>query len=121
VIAAEVTNLAMDAPAYAPMVAAAKTNLTAAGERRRLRRVVADAGYRSVDNVALKGVESFIVPGRARQLKIAEAEQARIAIPLWRWAGHGTHRSHSPTSIHSRFGVRVSNGHERRAHGSSCA
>ena len=50
----------MDAPAYAPIVAAAKTNLTAAGERRRLRRVVADAGYRSVDNVALKGVESLI-------------------------------------------------------------
>jgi transposase len=81
VIAAEITNLAMDAPAYAPMVAAAKANLTAAGERRRLRRVVADAGYWSVDNVALKGVESFIAPGRARQLKkIAEAEQARIAI-----------------------------------------
>jgi hypothetical protein len=68
-------------PAYAPMVAAAKTNLTAAGERRRLRRVVADAGYWSVENVALKGVESFIAPGRTRQLKkIAEAEQARIAI-----------------------------------------
>src|SRR3954449_10506709 len=63
VIAAEVTNLAMDAPAYAPMVAAAKTNLAAAGERRRLRRVVADAGYWSVENVALKGVESFIAPG----------------------------------------------------------
>jgi transposase len=81
VIAAEVTNLAMDAPAYAPMVAAAKTNLTAAGERRRLRQVVADAGYWSVDNVALKGVESFIAPGRARQLKkIAETEHARTAI-----------------------------------------
>ncbi|WP_408899881.1 transposase (plasmid) [Nocardioides sp. R1-1] len=81
VIAAEATNLAMDAPAYAPMVAAAKTNLKTAGERRRVRRVVADAGYWSVDNVALKGVESFIAPGRARQLKkIAESEQARTEI-----------------------------------------
>lgn len=81
VIAAEATNLAMDAPAYAPMVAAAKTNLKAAGEKRRVRRVVADAGYWSVNNVALKGVESFIAPGRARQLKkIAEKEQARTEI-----------------------------------------
>lgn len=81
VIAAEVTNLAMDAPAYAPMIAAAKQNLKSAGEKRRVRRVVADAGYWSVDNAALKGVESFIAPGRARQLKkIAETEQARTAI-----------------------------------------
>lgn len=81
VIAAEVTNLAVDAPAYAPMVAAAKTNLKTAGEKRRVRRVVADAGYWSVDNVALKGVESFIAPGRARQLKeIAEKEQKRTEI-----------------------------------------
>jgi transposase len=80
VLAAEVTNLAMDAPAYAPMVNAAKHNLKAAGERRRLRRVVADAGYWSASNAALKGVESFIAPGRARQLKsIAENEQTRTA------------------------------------------
>jgi hypothetical protein len=81
VIAAEVTNLAMDAPAYAPMIAAAKQNLKSAGEKRRVRRVVADAGYWSVDNVGLTGVESFIAPGRARQLrKIAETEQARASI-----------------------------------------
>jgi transposase len=81
VIAAEVTNLAMDAPAYATMVDAAKKNLRHAGEKRRVRRVVADAGYWSVDNVALKGVESFIAPGRARKLKkIAEAEQERAAV-----------------------------------------
>jgi len=81
VIAAEVTNLAMDAPAYAPMVTAAKKNLKAAGEKRRVRRVVADAGYWSAENVALKGVESFIAPGRARALKqIAETEQHRTAI-----------------------------------------
>lgn len=81
VIAAEVTNIAMDAPAYAPMVAAAKTNLKTAGEKRRVRKVVADAGYWSIENVGLKGVESFIAPGRARQLKrIAETEQARTAM-----------------------------------------
>jgi transposase len=81
VIAAEITNIAMDAPAYAPMVAAAKKNLKVAGEKRRVRGVVADAGYWSVDNVGLTGVESFIAPGRARQLKkIAETEQARAAI-----------------------------------------
>ena len=80
VVAAEVTNLAMDAPAYEPMISAAKKNLKAAGERRRVRTVVADAGYWSTDNVALKGVDSYIAPGRARQLKkIAEAEQARTA------------------------------------------
>ncbi len=81
VVAAEVTNLAMDAPAYTPMIDAAKKNLKAAGERRRLRRVVADAGYWSTQNVALKGVDSYIAPGRARQLKkIAETEHARAAI-----------------------------------------
>ena len=81
VIAAEVTNLAMDAPAYAPMITSAKNNLRTAGEQRRVRRVVADAGYWSIDNVGLKGVESFIAPGRRRQLnKIAETEQQRTAI-----------------------------------------
>src|SRR3954453_14290175 len=63
------------------MVSAAKRNLKTAGEKRRVRRVVADAGYWSVDNVGLKGVESFFAPGRARQLKkIAETEQARAGI-----------------------------------------
>lgn len=71
----------MDAPAYAPMITSAKNNLRAAGEKRRVRRVVADAGYWSIDNVGLKGVESFIAPGRARELKkIADAEQTRSAI-----------------------------------------
>ena len=63
------------------MIDAAKKNLKAAGERRRLRRVVADAGYWSADNVAKKGIDSYIAPGRARQLKqIAETEHARAAI-----------------------------------------
>jgi transposase len=81
VIAAEVTNLAMDAPAYAPMISVAKQNLRAAGEERRVRRVVADAGYWSIGNVGLPGIESFIAPGRARELKkIAEADHERTAI-----------------------------------------
>jgi transposase len=81
VIAAEVTNLVIDAPAYAPLIAAAKKNLKRSGEKRRVRRVVADAGYWSVDNATLTGVESFIAPGRARRLKkIAQAEHARTAI-----------------------------------------
>jgi transposase len=81
VIAAEVTNLAMDAQAYAPMISSAKKNLRAAGEQRRVRRVVADAGYWSIDNVGLKGVESFIAPGRARELKkIADAATNRSTI-----------------------------------------
>jgi transposase len=81
VIAAEVTNGAHDAPSYAPMVTAAKRNLRAAGEKRRVRRVVADAGYWSVENVNLRGVESFIAPGRARQLKrIAGTEQQRTEL-----------------------------------------
>jgi transposase len=81
IVAAEVTNLAMDAPVYTPMITAAKKNLKAAGERRRVHRVVADAGYWSSDNVALRGLDSYIAPGRARQLKkIAEDQQARAII-----------------------------------------
>lgn len=81
VVAAEVTNQANDAPAYAPMVSAVKKNLRVAGEKRRVRRVVADAGYWSTENVNMKGVESFIAPGRTRELKrLAEADQQRAAI-----------------------------------------
>lgn len=60
-IAAEPTFQANDAPAYAPMIKAAKKNLRLAGEGRRVRRV-ADAGYWSVDNVHLKGVEPSSPP-----------------------------------------------------------
>lgn len=81
VIGAEVTKLAMDVPAYAPMITLEKKNLRDAGEKRRVRRVVADAGYWSIDNIVLKGVESFIAPGRARELnKIAADEQNRSAL-----------------------------------------
>ena len=78
VIAAEVTNQAHDAPSFEPMITSAKTNLRAAGEQRRVRRVVADAGYWSTDNANLAGIEALIAPGRARQLKqITEADNER--------------------------------------------
>lgn len=81
VIAAEVSNQTFDAPLYEGVITTAKTNLKKAGERRRIRRVVADAGYWSEHNVHLPGVESFIAPGRARKLrKIAESEQQRAEI-----------------------------------------
>lgn len=78
VIAAEVSNQACDAPLYETVIGTAKTNLKQAGEKGRLRRVVADAGYWSEHNTQLPGVESFIAPGRARKLRtIAETEQHR--------------------------------------------
>lgn len=81
VVAAEVSNQAFDAPLYETVISTAKTNLKTAGERRRIRRVVADAGYWSEHNVHLRGVDSFIAPGRARKLrKIAETEQHRAKI-----------------------------------------
>jgi transposase len=81
VIAAEVTNCAHDAPSFVPLITAAKRNLKTAGEQRRLRRVVADAGYWSQDNARMPAVESFIAPGRARQLgRIAEIENVRTAL-----------------------------------------
>jgi len=45
VIAAEVSNQAFDAPLYEDVIGTAKTNLKHAGEKLRVRRVVADAGY----------------------------------------------------------------------------
>jgi predicted XRE-type DNA-binding protein len=81
ILAAEVTNCAHDAPSFVPLITAAKNNLKAAGELRRLRRVVADAGYWSQDNATMPTVESFIAPGRARQLHtIAEIENGRTAL-----------------------------------------
>jgi transposase len=81
IVAADVTNCAHDAPSFIPMIKAAKANLRTAGETRRLRRVVADAGYWSVDNAQMPAVETFIAPGRARQLhKIAEAETDRATL-----------------------------------------
>jgi len=81
VIAAEVSNQAFDAPLYEEVIGTAKTNLKRAGEKRRLRRVVADAGYWSEHNTQLRGVDSFIAPGRARKLaKIAETEQRRSQV-----------------------------------------
>ena len=60
---------------------AAKANLRRAGERRRVRIIVADAGYWSVDNVHLRGVEAIIAPGRHRQLKdISEQDRRRVQL-----------------------------------------
>lgn len=81
VIAAEVTNLAVDAAAYEPMITTTKENLDAAGGTCRIDRVVADAGYWSGANADLEGVESFIAPGRARNLAtIAEKQRHRAAV-----------------------------------------
>lgn len=78
VIAAEVTNNAHDAPSFEPMIAATKENLRRAGGQKRIRRVVADAGYWSEDNANLAGVETFIAPGRTRNLgRIAEQDNER--------------------------------------------
>lgn len=78
VIAAEVTNQAADAGSFVPVITTAKQNLRRAGESRRVRRVVADAGYWSDDNVNMAGVETLIAPGRARKLaKIAGADRDR--------------------------------------------
>lgn len=78
VIAAEVTNQAADVGSFVPVITTAKQNLRRAGERRRVRRVVADAGYWSDDNVNMAGVETLIAPGRARKLaKIAGADRDR--------------------------------------------
>jgi transposase/predicted XRE-type DNA-binding protein len=81
IVAAEVTNHAHDAPSFVPMLTTARRNLRAAGEQRRVRRVVADAGYWSDDNAKVKGVETFIAPGKARKLKqIAEHDQRRSVL-----------------------------------------
>jgi transposase len=82
VIAAEATNHTFDAPVFGPLVTAAKQNLRAAGEHRRVRRVVADAGYWSEANVNLKGVETLIAPGKARRLKEIAAQDRQRAETL---------------------------------------
>jgi transposase len=81
VVAAEIGNDANDVAAFVPMITAAKTNLRQAGERRRVRTVVADAGYWSVGNVNARGIEAIIAPGRSRQLKqISERDKQRNQI-----------------------------------------
>lgn len=81
VVAAEATNHSSDAASFEPLIKATKRNLRHAGEKRRVRRVVADAGYWSIRNVNLDGVESIIAPGKARQLgRIADAEHERADV-----------------------------------------
>ena len=81
VVAAEATNRVNDTDAFVPMIAAAKANLRRAGVKRRVRTVVADAGYWTVDNVNARGVEAIIAPGRRRQLKeVSEQDRQRSQI-----------------------------------------
>lgn len=77
-VAAEITNSPSDRPSYQPMIKAARDNVRRAGSRRPIRQALADAGYWTRDNVQTAGIESFIAPGKARELgKIAEAEDER--------------------------------------------
>lgn len=81
IVAAAVTNGAHDAAAFSPVLAQAKENLRRAGSRRRVRTVVADAGYWSNANAATSGVEAIIAPGKARELyKITAADRERIDV-----------------------------------------
>jgi transposase len=78
IVAASVTNGADDVAAFAPVLDEARANLRRAGSRRRVRTVVADAGYWSNDNAAAAGVEAIIAPGKARKLaQITRADRAR--------------------------------------------
>lgn len=78
VVAASVTNGAHDAASFEPVLDEARANLRRAGCRRRVRTVVADAGYWSNDNAAASGVEAIIAPGKARKLgEITDAERVR--------------------------------------------
>ena len=78
IVAASVTNGANDAPSFKPVLSEARTNLRQAGSRRRVRIVLADAGYWSIDNAAARGVEAIIAPGNARKLdEITHADRAR--------------------------------------------
>lgn len=81
IVAASVTNGAHDAPSFKPVLDDAKANLRRAGSRRRVRTVVADAGYWSNDNAATEGVEAIIAPGKARKLdEITDTDRARSEV-----------------------------------------
>ena len=81
IVAASVTNGAHDATEFTPVLDETKANLRRAGSKRRIRTVVADAGYWSNDNVTTRGVEAIIAPGKARRLdEITATEQARSEV-----------------------------------------
>jgi transposase len=81
IVAAEATNDPTDVGLLEPLVAASQRNLAHAGHDAGVDRVVADAGYWSEHNVALGGVETFIAPGKARDLNhIAEHDRERTAV-----------------------------------------
>lgn len=81
VVAAEATNDGNDVGQFEPMINAARENLRRVGIEEKVQQALADAGYWSVANVGLDGVETFIAPGTARKLaKIAEADQTRAQV-----------------------------------------
>ena len=70
IVAASVTNGAHDAAAFKPVLDDTKSNLRRAGSRRRVRTVVADAGYwddANVTGLAARGIDPFIATGRQRR------------------------------------------------------
>lgn len=78
IVGASVTNGAHDAPSFTPVLDEVKDNLRRAGSRRRVRTVVADAGYWSNDNAAARGIEAIIAPGKARKLdEISDVDRGR--------------------------------------------
>ncbi len=81
IVAASVSNGAHDAPEFTPVLDETKANLRRAGSKRRVRTVIADAGYWSNDNISTRGVEAIIAPGKAGKLgEIAATERARSEV-----------------------------------------
>jgi transposase/plasmid maintenance system antidote protein VapI len=82
VVAAVAFNRAFDGPLFAPMIADAQRNLCSIGAVPQGRpKVLADAGYWSVENAHHPDVEAFIAPGRARELKaISQADRDRTTV-----------------------------------------
>jgi transposase len=81
IVAAQATNEANDVGLLEPMIAASKLNLSDVGHDGQVREVVADAGYWSEANVDAGGVETFIAPGKARDLdQIADRDRVRSAV-----------------------------------------
>jgi hypothetical protein len=90
VVAAELTQQANDLQQLAPMLAAIRTTLTAAGVDARPQRLAADSGYWSIANVsAIPDAPELLIP---RPATAGTASPARTAGP-WNPSGP-TSRSH---------------------------
>jgi transposase len=80
IVAATVTN-GSDVAQFTPVLDDARANLRRAGSHRRVRTVVADAGYWNNDNANTTGVETLIAPGKAHKLdQITATDQARSVL-----------------------------------------